>query len=144
MTDARDPGGICPDRETLADFDLGRLPEGLLEAIAAHLAGCERCEGLLHGLQRTSAEDRFIVLLKRSLEQPELDDDSLGLLTEALFEEFAGNEVAGTLKAPLEARGRVHRAPRGSVGTRSSGTWAKEGWGSSTAFVTLAAIESWR
>jgi serine/threonine-protein kinase len=60
----------CPDRNALADFDLGKLPTTELVAVAQHVSSCERCEEVLHALQGEPADDRFISRLKRCLEGP--------------------------------------------------------------------------
>src|SRR5205823_1683363 len=58
------PAGGCPDRERLFEFDLGRLSEPELDAIASHLSWCDRCEASLKALRPRVAEDRDIVRLR--------------------------------------------------------------------------------
>src|SRR5262245_24227549 len=47
--DSAERGG-CPTAEELAAFGVGRLPDGALEAVAAHLEGCAACRALLSAL----------------------------------------------------------------------------------------------
>src|SRR5581483_5488096 len=44
----------CPSREELAAFNLGELPEPLLDAVAAHLEACPRCEEAARALDRVA------------------------------------------------------------------------------------------
>jgi serine/threonine protein kinase len=41
----------CPGADELSAFDLGKLPEDRLQAVAEHLAGCARCQTTLRALE---------------------------------------------------------------------------------------------
>jgi serine/threonine-protein kinase len=54
---------VCPDRETLSSFALGRLPAEELASITAHLTVCPACESSL--LDLPNAEDSLVANLRR-------------------------------------------------------------------------------
>jgi serine/threonine-protein kinase len=60
----------CPSRETLLGFDQGRLPVPELDAVAAHLSSCPKCERLLHDLQINSEDDELIRQIRECLSGP--------------------------------------------------------------------------
>jgi eukaryotic-like serine/threonine-protein kinase len=61
-SDHRALESACPDRDTLADFSRGRLPDEPLEAIAEHVSCCARCVTILEELQ---AKDTLLFRLRR-------------------------------------------------------------------------------
>ncbi len=71
------PATPCPSGEELAAFARGFLPSHALEAIAAHLGQCPKCESAFEGLTkahpflesrpRTPPDDRFSEEAERAL-----------------------------------------------------------------------------
>jgi serine/threonine-protein kinase len=66
--------GQCPARETLAGFDQGELTFAELQAVAAHLASCPACLGLLQGLG-PPRDDSALGRLRRCWERPGPPDE---------------------------------------------------------------------
>jgi serine/threonine-protein kinase len=66
------PGIACPDRDTLADFDLGRLSECEADEIGEHLSSCDRCQQILEALQSGGSDDPIVSWLRRCLKGPPL------------------------------------------------------------------------
>jgi predicted anti-sigma-YlaC factor YlaD len=94
----------CPSRGELAAFNLGDLPETLLDEIADHLEECPRCEAAARDLD--------------------------GVVDPALELLRAGASTA-RLPPPGPAGGRP-ASPRRSAATASSASWAAAAWASST------------
>jgi serine/threonine-protein kinase len=70
--DQRASASDCPDREALAAFSRGRLPDEPLEIIAEHISACPRCATLLEELQK---EDTILSHLRRpSSDSPVVDE----------------------------------------------------------------------
>jgi serine/threonine-protein kinase len=67
MPTATGPDGGCPGRDTLIDFDLGRLSDEEIDALDRHLASCERCRAVLETLQGQNAEDDVIGAVREYL-----------------------------------------------------------------------------
>ena len=61
------PAPGCPDLGLLINFDLGKLSEDDLEAVALHIASCTSCERSLHALHGRSDEDSVVGRLKQTL-----------------------------------------------------------------------------
>ncbi len=55
----------CLDPSVLRAYDLGAMPELMLERVAGHLADCRRCESVLESIR--GAEDAFLRDLRQSL-----------------------------------------------------------------------------
>jgi serine/threonine-protein kinase len=66
------PGIACPDRDTLAAFDLGRLSACEADEIGEHLSSCDRCQQILEALQSADSDDPIVSWLKRCLKGPPL------------------------------------------------------------------------
>ncbi len=64
------PVSACPDRGTLIDFDLGKLPEGVCGSVETHLSVCQRCEEVVYALQGETAHDPLVARLRRSRGSP--------------------------------------------------------------------------
>ncbi len=57
------PRTACPTAEQLSAFVLGKLPDGPLEAVAAHTGGCARCQRELQ--TREAAPDPLVLQIRR-------------------------------------------------------------------------------
>jgi serine/threonine protein kinase len=60
----------CPSWELLLDFDLGRLADHDLEAVAEHLSSCPRCVESLRAVHEESTEDSLVARLRQCLAGP--------------------------------------------------------------------------
>src|SRR5579883_2553754 len=70
----------CPDRDTLAAFSCGRLPDDPLELIAEHVSSCARCATILEELQ---VKDTVVFRLRRSsADKPVVDEAVCAQLAE--------------------------------------------------------------
>jgi tRNA A-37 threonylcarbamoyl transferase component Bud32 len=79
-SDHRASDSACPDRDTLAAFSRGRLPDEPLEVIAEHVSSCARCVTVLEELQ---AEDTIVFRLRRPLaDKPVVDEAVCAQLVE--------------------------------------------------------------
>ena len=82
------PRTACPTAEQLSAFVLGKLPDGPLEAVAAHTGGCARCQRELQ--TREAAPDPLVLQIRRP--RPEDPVDAEPILTHVLeqVQELAG------------------------------------------------------
>jgi tRNA A-37 threonylcarbamoyl transferase component Bud32 len=79
-SDHRTFDSACPDRDTLAAFNRGRLPDDPLEQIAEHVSSCAHCATVLEELQ---AEDTILFRLRRpSADKPVVDEAVCARLAE--------------------------------------------------------------
>ncbi len=62
------PRATCPTAEQLSAFVLGKLPDGPLEAVAAHTSGCARCQRALQ--TREAALDPLILQIRQPRRRP--------------------------------------------------------------------------
>ena len=86
------PRATCPTAEQLSAFVLGKLPDGPLEAVAAHTSGCARCQ---QGLQtREAAPDPLILQIRQPRQEDPVDAEPI--LTRAL-QQAQALEGASTL-----------------------------------------------
>ncbi|HZV04310.1 MAG TPA: protein kinase [Gemmataceae bacterium] len=70
----------CPDRDTLAAFSRGRLPDEPLEIVAEHVSSCAHCATILEELQ---AKDTVVFRLRRpSADRPVVDEAVCAKLAE--------------------------------------------------------------
>src|SRR5262249_60283841 len=55
----------CVRADVLIAYSVGKLPAGEFESVAAHLAGCSRCESLLEN--SNALDDSLVTTLRRHL-----------------------------------------------------------------------------
>lgn len=70
-----EPADRCPAQDALFDFNLGRLPADVLDAISAHLSRCPTCAAALDNLQGQAVEDSIIARLTQCLAQTPFPDE---------------------------------------------------------------------
>jgi serine/threonine-protein kinase len=98
--EAANPVLGCPGRDILVDFDLGKLPEATLAAVAEHVSSCERCEQILEALQEQGTDDRVLARVRACLVGPSPPEPPA----------LAGIEaIGGTVLATTEPQERSDR-----------------------------------
>jgi serine/threonine-protein kinase len=68
------PSFPCPDRDTLVDFTLGKLPIPKADTVADHLCSCEPCQEVLCEIQAETVDDSAIARIVQCLDGPPLPD----------------------------------------------------------------------
>ena len=92
------PREACPTAEQLSAFVMGKLPDGPLEAVAAHTSGCARCQRELQ--TRDAASDPLILQIRQPRQADPVDAEPL--LTQALRQAQALAAAAPTRRERIE------------------------------------------
>ena len=68
---------VCPDRDELAEYIAGKLPDEASDSLAEHLESCPECQAELATLPDT--EDTLVAQLRRPVvAEPFLDEPECG------------------------------------------------------------------
>ena len=113
---------VCPDREQLLAYTLGKLSEPDLEATADHVEGCPTCQATLHVL--ASPEDTIVAGLREAAATDLQPTDPAYQAAVAKVEAMADGELPATIglsseQVPDPADGPDRKSPAGAADIQS-------------------------